>query len=101
MNDTSHDTNPAINPATNPAADAAPGAQEPVTETPQRGVRIVHLVFGVLFLGIVAIWALGVTDTLQFDVNLAVVAPIVLILAGVAGLAAMIANAARGRRTKS
>jgi hypothetical protein len=65
---------------------------------PQRGVRIVHLVFGVLFLGVAAVWALGVTDVLQFDVSLAVVFPVILILAGAAGLVAMVANTARLRR---
>lgn len=70
-----------------------------INEAPHRGVRIVHLVFGVVFLGIAASWALAVNDVIRLDVNVAVVLPVVLILAGVAGLVAMIANAARNRRT--
>jgi predicted RND superfamily exporter protein len=72
----------------------------PETPAPSaNGVRIVHLVFGILFLGVAVIWALGVNDVLRFDVSLAVVLPVVLIVAGAAGLVAMLANAARGRRT--
>lgn len=66
---------------------------------PARGVRIVHLVFGILFLGVAAIWALGVTDALQLDVSIGFALPLTLILAGVAGLIAMLVNGARGRRT--
>lgn len=62
---------------------------------PARGVRVVHLVFGVLFLGITAIWGLAANDVLRFDVNLAIVFPVVLILAGVAGLVGMVANSGR------
>lgn len=70
------------------------------TEAPQRPLRVVHLVFGVVFLGIAGSWALAASNTIRLDVNLAVVLPVVLILAGVTGLVAMMASAARNRRTK-
>lgn len=89
MNDTIH------LPSDTPTASTDPA------QGPQRQLRIVHLVLGVLFLGIAAIWGLAASDTVQLDVSVAVVLPMVLILAGVAGLAAMIANASRGRRQKS
>ncbi len=64
-----------------------------------RGVRIVHLVFGILFLGIAAIWALYTVDAIQVDISLDFALPLILILAGVAGLVAMLVNGARARRT--
>ena len=68
---------------------------------PARRLRVVHLVFGVLFLGIVATWALQATDTVNLAVNFAVVLPSVMILAGVAGLAAVAVNASRARAGRS
>ena len=62
-------------------------------------VKIPHLVFGLLFLGIAAVWALVVTDVITED-RLTVIAPAVLIGAGVIGLAASLAST-RNRRNKS
>ena len=68
-------------------------------DPPARTVRIVHLVFGVLFLGLAGLWTLSASDVVQFDVNAAVLLPALLILAGAAGLVAMVTNAANNRRT--
>ena len=54
-------------------------------------VKITHLVFGLLFLGVAVVWALVVGDVINED-ELAVIAPAVLIAAGVIGLAASLAS---------
>lgn len=64
---------------------------------PDRSVKVAHLVFGLFFLGVAAIWALVSADVITVD-RLAVLAPIVLITAGVVGLAASLANARNRRR---
>ncbi len=56
-----------------------------------RSVKVPHLVFGLLFLGVAGIWALGASDAISGE-HLAVLGPGVLILAGVIGLAASLAN---------
>ncbi len=63
-----------------------------------RSVKITHLVFGLLFLGVAVVWALVVGDVINED-DLAVIAPAVLIVAGVIGLAASLASA-RNRRNR-
>jgi hypothetical protein len=63
-----------------------------------RSVKIPHLVFGLLFLGVAGIWALVVTDVITED-TLPILAPAVLIVAGVIGLAASLAST-RNRRHK-
>jgi hypothetical protein len=65
---------------------------------PDHRVKIAHLVFGLLFLGIVAVWALVITDVITED-RLTIIAPAVLIGAGVIGLAASLANG-RNRRNQ-
>jgi len=60
------------------------------------GVKIPHLVFGLLFLGIAGIWALVASDVINTD-RLAILAPAVLIVAGVVGLAVSLASG-RNRR---
>src|SRR5680860_979913 len=62
-----------------------------------RSVKIPHLVFGLLFLGIAGVWALVLTDVITED-RLTIIAPAVLIGAGVIGLAASLASS-RNRRT--
>jgi hypothetical protein len=62
-----------------------------------RSVKVPHLVFGLLFLGVAGIWALGVSDAISGE-HLAVLGPAVLILAGVVGLAASLANGRNRRR---
>jgi hypothetical protein len=59
-------------------------------------VKIPHLVFGLLFLGIAVVWALVVGDVITED-RLTVIAPSLLIAAGVVGLAASLASS-RNRR---
>ena len=63
-----------------------------------RSVKITHLVFGLLFLGVAVIWALVVGDVINEN-DLAVLAPAVLIAAGVIGLATSLASA-RNRRNR-
>ncbi len=61
-------------------------------------VKITHLVFGLLFIGVAVVWALVVGDVVNED-ELAVIAPAVLIVAGVIGLAASLAST-RNRRNR-
>ena len=72
----------------------APAPQAPT----DRSVKVPHLVFGLLFLGIAGIWALGASDAISGE-HLAVLGPAVLILAGVVGLAASLANGRNRRRS--
>src|SRR5689334_22231604 len=72
----------------------SPGTQPPA----DRSVKVPHLVFGLLFLGVAGIWALGASDAISGE-HLAVLGPGVLILAGVIGLAASLANGRNRRRS--
>ena len=67
--------------------DAPPTDDVPV----DRSVKVPHLVFGLLFLGAAAIWALVASDVITTD-RLAFLGPGVLIVAGVIGLAASLAS---------
>ena len=70
----------------------------PVPQPPaDRSVKIPHLVFGLLFVGIAGIWALGVSGAISGE-HLAVLGPAVLIIAGIAGLAASLASGRNRRR---
>lgn len=62
-----------------------------------RRVKVTHLVFGLLFLGLAGIWVLAETEVITTD-RLPVLAPAVLIVAGVVGLVASLANS-RNRRS--
>jgi len=64
-----------------------------------RSVKITHLVFGLLFLGVAVVWALVVGDVINEN-DLAVLAPAILIAAGVIGLATSLASA-RNRRNRN
>jgi hypothetical protein len=64
-----------------------------------RSVKITHLVFGLLFLGVAVVWALVVGDVINAN-DLAVLAPAILIAAGVIGLATSLASA-RNRRNRN
>ena len=66
---------------------------------PDGSVKITHLVFGLLFLGVAVVWALVVGDVINED-DLAVIAPAILIAAGVIGLATSLASA-RNRRNRN
>jgi hypothetical protein len=55
-------------------------------------VSITHLVFGLVFLGVTALWVVGATSDLEAPA-LAVWGPVVLIGAGLVGLAATVFNA--------
>jgi hypothetical protein len=61
-------------------------------------VKVPHLVFGLLVLGVAGIWALGASDAISGE-SLAVLGPGVLIVAGVIGLAASLANGRNRRRS--
>ncbi len=63
-----------------------------------RSVKVPHLVFGLLFLGVAGIWALGASNAISGE-QLAVLGPGVLIVAGVIGLAASLANGRNRRRS--
>jgi hypothetical protein len=65
---------------------------------PDRGVKVPHLVFGLLFLGATAIWAIGQSGVISGE-QLTLLAPVVLIIAGVVGLAASLA-AGRNRHRR-
>jgi hypothetical protein len=56
-----------------------------------RRVKVTHLVFGLFFLGLAGMWALVAGDVITAD-RLGIFAPAVLIVAGVIGLAASLAN---------
>jgi hypothetical protein len=62
-----------------------------------RSVKIPHLVFGLLFLGVVGVWALVIGDVINED-QLVVLAPGVLIAAGVIGLVASLASSRNRQR---
>ena len=62
-------------------------------------VKIPHLVFGLLFIGIAIVWALVISDVITED-RLTVIAPTILIAAGVVGLAASLAST-RNRRNRN
>lgn len=54
-------------------------------------ISISHLVFGLIFLGITAMWVVGATTGVEAPA-LALWGPVVLIAAGVVGLAAIVLN---------
>jgi len=66
---------------------------------PDRSVKITHLVFGLLFLGVAVVWGLVVGDVINEN-DLAVIAPAILIAAGVIGLATSLASG-RNRRNRN
>jgi hypothetical protein len=61
-----------------------------------RPVSIAHLVFGLIFLGAAGLWAVGAATEADTP-DLAVLAPGILIAAGVVGLIAMVINARNAR----
>jgi len=61
-----------------------------------KSVSIAHLVFGLIFLGVTALWVVGATTDLEAPA-LAVWGPVVLIGAGVVGLAGTIFNSRNAR----
>jgi hypothetical protein len=65
-----------------------------------RSVKIPHLVLGLLFLGLAGIWALGVSGVLRGE-ELTILAPGVLVAAGVIGLVASLAGARNRSRRRA
>jgi hypothetical protein len=62
-----------------------------------RPVSVAHLVFGLIFLGASAVWAIGAATGADAP-DLALMAPIVLIGAGVVGLVGIVVNSRNARR---
>jgi hypothetical protein len=62
-----------------------------------RTIRIAHLVFGLLFLGIATVWLLDTTNVIGPH-DLAISGPVVLIAAGVVGLVVSLASSRRSHR---
>ena len=67
---------------------------------PDTSLKVPHLVFGLLFLGLTGIWALGHSGLIEGE-HLVMLAPAVLVLAGVVGLAASLASARNRHRRES
>jgi hypothetical protein len=67
-----------------------------MTDIRTRPVSITHLVFGLIFLGAAGLWAIGAATDADTP-DLAVLAPAVLVAAGVVGLIAMVINARNAR----
>ena len=63
-----------------------------------RTLKIPHLVFGLLFLGFAGLWALGESGAISGE-GVTILGPVVLVLAGVVGLAASLA-AGRNRHRR-
>lgn len=63
----------------------------------RRYVKVVHLVFGVIYLGIVGVWVLGTSGTVDWGDSVRYLAPIVLVVAGGIGLAAALLPGLRRR----
>jgi hypothetical protein len=61
-----------------------------------RPISVSHLVFGLIFLGGAVLWAIGAAADADAP-DMAVLAPTVLIGAGVAGLIAIVVNARNAR----
>ena len=70
----------------------------PVSTT-RRPVKVAYLVIGLLFVGIAGIWALGASDTVKSE-DMALWSPALLILAGAAGLVAVVVNSRAVRRRR-
>lgn len=62
-----------------------------------RPVSIAHLVFGLIFLGVATLWAIGAATDADAP-DLAVLAPAILIGAGAVGLVGIVINARNARR---
>jgi len=78
---------------TTPLTDYEPPA-EPTPRPPMtHPVNVVHLVFGLIFLGVTASWALQASDVVNPDANWFL--PVVLIAAGLGGLVPVVVNAFR------
>ena len=60
----------------------------------KRPVSISHLVFGMIFLGVTALWVVGVATDAEAP-DIAALVPAVLIAAGVLGLVATVVNSRR------
>ena len=74
-------------------------SEYPMTEntaTKTRPLGVVHLIFGLVFCGIAAIWLIGEANDTDLP-DMAVAFPAVLIGAGIVGLAATLINQRRAK----
>jgi len=62
----------------------------------RRPISVSHLVFGLIFLGATALWTIGAATDADAP-DMALLAPAILIGAGVAGLIALVVNARNAR----
>lgn len=83
-----------------PLPDARYDTPPPDTQPPDTSVKVAHLVLALLFLGAAGIWALVETDVITAE-RLTVLAPALLIAAGVIGLAASLASSRNRRRRQT
>ena len=74
-----------------------PTEPAPALEPGRRYVKVVHLVFGLVYLGIVGIWALGTSGHVAWGDSVRYLVPIVLVAAGGIGLAVSLIPGARRR----
>ena len=79
-----------------PTPEPRPDAQFPAEPTSANRPSVLHLVVGLVFLGLAALWALSASDVVSSD-DLWLL-PGLLILAGAAGLVAALAGSRRGSR---
>ena len=74
---------------------------DPHTTPPaDHSVKVPHLVFGLLFLGVAGLWAIGESGAISGE-RLTILGPAVLIGAGVIGLVASLATSSNRRRRRS
>lgn len=67
---------------------------------PDHRVKVAHLVFGLIFLGVAAIWSLVATEVITGD-RLTITVPVLIIGAGVIGLVATLASSRNRRHLQS
>jgi fatty acid desaturase len=76
--------------------DPTPDAQVPAEPTAVQRPSVLHLVVGLVFLGLAALWALSASGTVSSDDTWLL--PGLLIVAGAAGLVTALAGGRRGTR---
>jgi fatty acid desaturase len=84
----------AIQPTTTEST--APPATQPVAPSGARRPSVLHLVVGLVFLGLAGLWALAASGAVDSDDTWLI--PGLLVVAGAAGLVAALAGGRRGTR---
>ena len=88
-------SDPGLEPS-DPSHEPSPDAQVPAEPTSANRPSVLHLVVGLVFLGLAALWALSASGTVSSDD--AWLLPGLLIVAGAAGLVTALAGGRRGTR---